>query len=840
MHRNRANGDGASAGLPPRIGPRVSAPLSRVARSLSGLAVVIAATFPLCAEAQTGPPAVAVGTVDTVFIRDAAGAGAAAGAATLADLLAGRLPWLVVTRTSGIAGEAATLSLPEPAWGAARVVVYVDGVRLDDVPLPLLEDRVVDPFLEIDPELVERVELVRGPLAAGRYGPEAAGGVLLVTTRALAGGSGLRQELSGTLGMVSPGTAFEPTWHTCPGTDPVAECEGAATGEVVTADGLGQSGLPDTRPLQKLNWLVGYTRGAWAVQGAVAGARRRGAFAGEGFERLAVQLSGSAEPRPGLRISAAGARMEGDVSVDRDIRWDLYCRTVAWPDPVGGICTTGSEPPPVGDGPTRGYERAAIRASATVSHSPFPWLEHRLVATHRTLEDDARWRAPGFDFGLAGYDGRIEQYSRSWEYRVTSGVRFGGGRQWSLGTEAAAWQDYRFRKVRHSNWLAPSPSDTLRGGSERGAREKRSRVRFAAELGWKDRGFLRGALVHQSDGLPLRSFRDSTDHHVLPSASLEYRWPAVRVHAAWGRSRTNPFFDAGWDRNDDAPVALSGLFTTLEGGAAATLAGGRARIGLTASRTDATVEYFGLPTYDARTTAIEVRLDGTVLETAAYGWEAGASLLAMDGRVAEKTDLIIVDDLGGIRVAMIGGERPGSFFSRVVVDVDTVAGVAEVSDLQAVGHLTPDLEGAFRTAFTTGPLRLDAALHLRRGNTVMNWAELRRDFEGTSQAANDTDLSTAERIRRFGPFGDPDGCIGCPLPGNYLVDGSFVRLRLLALTLNLPDRVAGVALPPGEMTLAGRDLWTIAGYAGPDPEAHPLAPPTPRVLVLRLSLGAGR
>jgi hypothetical protein len=88
-------------------------------------------------------------------------------------------------------------------------------------------------------------------------------------------------------------------------------------------------------------------------------------------------------------------------------------------------------------------------------------------------------------------------------------------------------------------------------------------------------------------------------------------------------------------------------------------------------------------------------------------------------------------------------------------------------------------------------------------------------------------LNSREAEREFLPYGDarklPPGYLARRLGifGEYVEDGSFVKLRELALsyTLNVPGLRR--ALPQGvDFTLAGRNLFVWTDYSGYDPEVN--------------------
>ena len=111
------------------------------------------------------------------------------------NMLAGKVPGLVVVQNSAMAGSAAQIRLR----GVTSVslsnqpLIYVDGVRIrsDGYPKNLPRTGVANrgsgdvpsPLNDIDPDDVERVEVVRGPAATTLYGTEAATGVIQIFTK---------------------------------------------------------------------------------------------------------------------------------------------------------------------------------------------------------------------------------------------------------------------------------------------------------------------------------------------------------------------------------------------------------------------------------------------------------------------------------------------------------------------------------------------------------------------------------------------------------------------------------------------------------------------------------
>ena len=114
---------------------------------------------------------------------------------TMSELLAARVPGVSVQRSSGAVGASSWISMRDA--GAVQgfdPLVIVDGVRrvatitsfnvFNGSRLEVSGERLApSPIDDIPVEQVERVEILRGPAAAARYGRDAKYGVIIVTTK---------------------------------------------------------------------------------------------------------------------------------------------------------------------------------------------------------------------------------------------------------------------------------------------------------------------------------------------------------------------------------------------------------------------------------------------------------------------------------------------------------------------------------------------------------------------------------------------------------------------------------------------------------------------------------
>ena len=199
-----------------------------LARLLAGTGVeaTVVAGQVVLAPAVTGQPAAADGRVtDRVNALEAIVAtGSAAGSArrsvtvglnvvdgrrlarrgaeSLADVLNASVPGVWAWRQAPSALVAQYGSVRgASSFGATYPKVYVDGVEAAN---PLL-------VTEIDPDEVERVEVIRGPQGAALYGSDAISGVINVVTRHEgAGGARMRTQFRTTAGLAGSAFASDP------------------------------------------------------------------------------------------------------------------------------------------------------------------------------------------------------------------------------------------------------------------------------------------------------------------------------------------------------------------------------------------------------------------------------------------------------------------------------------------------------------------------------------------------------------------------------------------------------------------------------------------------------
>ncbi|MHB0963905.1 MAG: TonB-dependent receptor domain-containing protein, partial [Gemmatimonadaceae bacterium] len=196
--------------------------IGRTAVVLSG--VVVTAT----GVEQRRSVGTALASIDTLSIARTA-------AASPQQLLAGSSPGVSLLANSGQPGAGGTLRLRgvNSISQGNNPLIYIDGVRVFNgrTPINVGGRQFTSPLNDINPDDIERIEIVKGPAATTLYGTEASGGVLQIFTKQ--GREGAARWTT------SLSTGFNYQGHVGPKSDPTGlwfnKCRGPLN---VTGDGI--------------------------------------------------------------------------------------------------------------------------------------------------------------------------------------------------------------------------------------------------------------------------------------------------------------------------------------------------------------------------------------------------------------------------------------------------------------------------------------------------------------------------------------------------------------------------------------------------------------------------
>lgn len=475
----------------------------------------------------------------------------------VSDLLRGRLAGVVIQQGSGDAGGASTIKIR----GSSTMrevndgpLVYIDGVRVSN----RMESgsRDVSRIDDLDPAMIESIEVIKGPAAATLYGTEAANGVINIRTK------------MGAVGDAQWNFTFRQgaQWFRDPaGRTPTNWGINNITGAVEDINMF-----RDYPAEQDLMFNTGHTQyygidlsgGTDLFQYFVAGSASsdRGVTEDSWAKKYNGRVNVQAQPNEDLTISAnAGVaitriRLGGDQPYEEAIR--------ATPSTLGT--------------PRRGYRRYTpeamyernnnyneanrMTAGLTAAHTPFDWLTHR------------------FTFGLDVTD-QQEDYFRPfltpesaqfWSTNAAAGSRFenreavvyttfdyaaSATRDLTadlLGTTSVGFQVYTrtIEDVTASGSRFPAlglsavTATAERTGSDGFVENNTVGVYLQQQFGWQDRLFITGAVRADDNS----AFGEDFDLIVYPKVSGSWVVSdggsgflnSFRLRAAYGESGQQP------------------------------------------------------------------------------------------------------------------------------------------------------------------------------------------------------------------------------------------------------------------------------------------------------------
>jgi TonB-linked SusC/RagA family outer membrane protein len=105
----------------------------------------------------------------------------------VSDVLQGRTPGLQIADTDGQVGAMSEIRIRgnSSVTQSNRPLIYIDGVRMENNQLTNSDEAAATPgsLDAINPQDIDRIEIVKGPAATTLYGTEAAGGVIQIFTK---------------------------------------------------------------------------------------------------------------------------------------------------------------------------------------------------------------------------------------------------------------------------------------------------------------------------------------------------------------------------------------------------------------------------------------------------------------------------------------------------------------------------------------------------------------------------------------------------------------------------------------------------------------------------------
>jgi TonB-linked SusC/RagA family outer membrane protein len=270
----------------------------------------------------------------------------------------------------------------------------------------------------------------------------------------------------------------------------------------------------------------------------------------------------------------------------------------------------------------------------------------------------------------------------------------------------------------------------------------------------------------------------------------------------------------------------------LEGGLDATLLGGRGHLEFTlfrknitdlllqrtvAQSTGYTAQFFNGG--ELQTKGLEIALDATPLQRGSVSWVSRVTYSANRSKII---DLPVPSfRTGGFGTSLGSFEIEAGKSATQIVGFDQKDGKTIV---RKMGDANPDFRVGFSNELGFGRFHLSSLLDWQKGGALINLTKLLYDLGANSP---DFDLPAGVSAPRPIPECNPK-CSGIErLNGfgkytqQYVEDASFVKLREISLTYDVPSRWLGSrtgAIKSAQISLSGRNLLTFSDYWGVDPE----------------------
>ena len=778
----------------------------------------------------------AVFTLDSTDIR-------ASGGNTLSDVLVARVPGLSVLRSGGSAAEGSRVQLrgPRSFLMSTQPIVVVDGIRVDATQ----EASIIDVGVrvsrldDIAPEDIARVDVLPGAAAASLFGPGAAGGALLITTKPGHAGP-LRWDARAESRMGRTPDDF-PANYRMTGViptngQPTTNCDRLS----VAAGFCTPTRLDVWNPLEE-NHPFRLARTSMGSLGISGGDQQTSGRVGvSGGRTLGVTPDDDAG-RLGVRANVT--RHVGDA-IDLGVHGGYTHTSAGLPQRGngGGVIAAGLFGSATDDG-THGYRGATTPDGV------------RQRATHWTAGASAVWRVKPWLTATALY-GR-DDLDQTEDFHTL--LVFGGGSLFltdhselthamtTVSTSLAA----EYPIARPFRIAAKTLVGYDRLGSLSIAHDSQTFLERRLEHDWKlggpwlrqqlvlrDRLFLNGSVRWErrtafGEHAPDNWFKSVDAAWLLADVGMLH---APRLRAAYGEAGNWIAGNPGLLGTAPSPLDVStGELTErsaeTEVGADARV-GSRLSLAFTAFRANASRLYVvgatppstgspgttaAVPAGAMRNEGIEVVASARLVERERLRWDATLIGATLRNRVVSLGNFPPVI---GTDTRIVIGSPLGGFWARPYSYVDANGdGIIAVSELHFgdtavfAGSSVPTREASLHTVLSLpGGIRAAALLDYRGGQKLSNTNELVRCRSFLNCRPAQDPASSLEDQAKYAVTRSP----GSSDP--FVQDASFLKLRDLSVAWSVPERWARAVGGGATITVAGRNLVTWTQYDGLDPE----------------------
>jgi TonB-dependent SusC/RagA subfamily outer membrane receptor len=797
-------------------------------------------------------------------------------ARTLSEALAGRVAGVSVLRSSGVLGTGSRVRM---RGGSGLVIpreplLVVDGVRVDDRQSSLGIDiggQTPSRLDDIPLDDVERIDVLPGPAASALYGADAAGGVIVVTTKHSSRGPTHWSSYVET-GLTTDASSYPTNTATGPADFGASTCTRAdATVRTCTPGPLSSwNPLEQASPFRtgmRLASGANASGGSHFVQYYVGatGASGEGRLAPNDAQHYSGRGNVDVRPIPSLRLGLRGSFVTGHTTLPAG---DTYFTSALYDGLLGNTAD---------DSVRRGYNQndvATIASIVTRQHierslgsvdatwSPITWLTARALLGREIMRrDDSQTVPQSAAYGDPTRSGvSVLQGSAGRDLRTT--IDGGLTATYSLGRGAHAETTIGAERITQSFRVQDSTYRFGEDGSV-GATSLRRAHASAKTVG----AVATQRLVWGGRQLTVGVRHDNDNRGQFLKGGTY--WSA---NATWDIGRES-FFHPGRALSDVAFRAAYGVagdtrplpvvFTSrlvpsppgqpfqplpsfdpekvseVEIGFDVRSLGDRLRASATWYRQHSANSYergccVGPFFYDNKgawhTNGVEITAAATLVQRAATRWDASLTFSSMvnryDGGPSNNTRALD-PFFGGARRLLVPGYPIAGVWGRPVTGSDANGdGVIVPSEIMTakdsvyIGASIPTRQAALLTSLTVFRwITLAAHVDYVGGFTALNGTEVLRCEMRTCAALYDPDASISDQTRAVAVYGGQT-------PG-FHESGDFVRLRELAVTWVLaPDWSRRHGLARLALAVAGRNLLMSTGYSGLDPEVNELGQST--------------
>jgi TonB-linked SusC/RagA family outer membrane protein len=786
----------------------------------------------------------------------------------VADMLMGRATGVTVMQNSGQVGVGSTVRLRgnSSVSQGNNPLIYVDGVRIRNTGT-IYQDEAghsSGPLTDINPDDIERIEIIKGAAASTLYGTEAAGGVIQIFTKRGASGSaawymGLDYGLNN-MGPIADPDIKNGLWlNDCTTPTPDGDPEDFGPTACPNGDWL------DNGFIQKYNLSVRggsevsnyFLSGSW---GDERGVIDQAGYTGDDEGQTSWSLRGNFgfNPRDDLTIRFNNAFIHKDVDwiADGDNAEGFLLNVMR----AGAGYTPNNE-----NGLIFGMKLKTLTDHFTtgvnVVYTPMEGMTHRFNGGLDWAQNDYQeehpyeyWRVPLGNREVDQYVTRklTFDYAGSWDMSLTQDFTS----QTSWGGQL--YDDFIFRLDAFGDDFAGPGDKEIDSAARTEANETRRNITnggfFIQEMiGFRDKVFLTGGL--RVDGHS--SFGDDFGWAPYPKVSVSYVisdeafWPEtlgnMKLRSAFGESGKAPgVFDAvrTWDAvsgDDGKPGVTPDNLGNPELGPERTR---EFEVGLEGSVLDGRVTYeytyYNQKTTDALIGVQQVPSGGFVgrqLENVGeidnWGHELGVNVNALnrenlvwDLGLNFSTNNSEVVDLGGLESIYIGWRneaRPGQalpeFCHEVAINGNAIGEEPDMQD-KCLGPTYPTHTYGINSSLTflkrftfdilgegQGGHSLSAAVLYQNTRRYVN--PLCWDIQEMVRNGNTANLKTSDWARCDRAYTSY---------GQWVQAADFFKIRSASLSYRIPEGWLPGQVRGATVRLQGRNLLKITDFQGLDPE----------------------